>query len=300
MRSDSLCGRLCTAFACGLFILAACSCSRFEPLHEMRLKTARSDEDRSAPPRAVYTRPAGPPYERAPRPPPSAPTRAEACLDCHPTHRREPVHQPRPGNPCLHCHAAHTTADPPRGDTPATKSCTASTCHSVARQEDPDVVRHEPYRFGWCVQCHEHSTSFRKPADNIQIQLCLKCHDGHVGAGKSHQHPPEGKGTIPCTFCHHHHEGPRQFEVSDGEGSTRKVDNPRRLVKPEREICAQCHAKHGSHHIAPGNRSMRIEKQYPLARAIKCTTCHQPHFSQFEHLRKDNRTVATLCASCHN
>jgi len=221
------------------------------------------------------------------------------CVDCHLKYREMPAHAPFVGDNCKICHGAHASESPKPGDKVDTRSCVNDGCHIKKNQQRPDVMAHEPFKFGWCTMCHEHMVAFRKPTAETQVALCLNCHDksvvptgvkGQSPAAALSTHPPKGSGTIPCAFCHHHHEASKFFD----EG---RVPNPKRLIKPERQLCQPCHKDKTAHHIAPSSR--QIEAKSQKAREIRCTFCHEAHFSKFEHLLREDLPKAKLCSKCH-
>lgn len=237
-------------------------------------------------------------------PVPGASPTASSCTRCHEKYKDAPSHQMVTGDPCLFCHGKHDSGSPKKGDKVATKACSSDGCHAQKVAARSDLVRHEPFAFGWCTMCHEHGSSFLKPPVDTQIALCLNCHDRKVTpaplpgqpAAAVSTHPPKGKGSIACTFCHHHHESPKTFEVVTADG-TAKVPNPKRLTRPERQLCQQCHKTVGAHHIAP-NGAM-VEERYARARDIPCSTCHEAHFAAYPDLLKSGRSKAEMCVTCH-
>ncbi len=227
------------------------------------------------------------------------------CVSCHPKQRDTPPHQVAVGDPCLYCHGKHATDHPTRGDKVTTRACGSEGCHATKTAPRPDLIRHEPFAFGWCTMCHEHQSTFLRPPVDRQVALCLNCHDrevippevkGQAASAATSIHPPAGKGSIPCTFCHHHHEADKFYEVQTADG-VKRIPNPKRLKRPERQLCAQCHRDLGSHHIAPGGAT--VEERYPRARDIPCGTCHEAHYAALPNLLKTGRSKAEMCASCH-
>ncbi len=123
-----------------------------------------------------------------------------------------------------------------------------------------------------CDNCHEATApghpqpgqkTFRLTA--AEPELCQNCHDPFA---RKVVHSPAADGS--CSTCH----SPHASNVA------------KLLLKPQGELCAECHSEPGEAKVPHG----------PVASG-ECTACHAPHESDLPKLLV--RAGDALCADCH-
>ena len=222
----------------------------------------------------------------------------EFCLGCHDDLTEEKVVHMAVKNGCLDCHSNLDASVRPHknnGKFPhgldAAQPALCLTCHSklVANKK----MTHAAVGMG-CTGCHEpHSSKNAKLLKAAAPALCFKCHDKEDFEGKF-VHGPVKSGQ--CLTCHQPH-------ASDNQG----------LLKKDRaQMCLDCHdeVKEAPHMIAGFSRKghpIGDEKRAkPVADPMRegklfyCASCHEPHRSNFEKLRRIDPKLGMLaCQKCH-
>lgn len=117
--------------------------------------------------------------------------------------------------------------------------------------------------WGWPAAAAEHPVPLPK---DVQDKNCLECHEDKTKGKAVHTAIAMG-----CSTCH----------SVKTEGETTTVE----LVSPKNELCFTCHEK---------SKDEVLHKPYAQG---QCTTCHDPHTSDFA---KQTRAEGNqLCLACH-
>ena len=223
------------------------------------------------------------------------------CYSCHDESKfkGKSVHQPVSGGMCTGCHDAHQSNFPKLLMKKAPDLC--YNCHKEANFKGTSGHT----AIGMCTGCHNpHSSNSDKILNGDQPGLCYNCHD-KAKFSKKYVHAIIPAGG--CTSCHTPHTG----------------KNPHLLLSPLFELCTSCHASKsdGKHIVAlpkgvhplkgvPDPVTVKIVKvvdlktgkeiekrdtNNPDEKEMTCTTCHNPHSSDFVSLF----TQKNICNRCH-
>ncbi|MFZ5947197.1 MAG: cytochrome c3 family protein [Stygiobacter sp.] len=165
---------------------------------------------------------------------------------------------------------------------------TSSSCQSCHGSMYKENFVHGPVDAGECETCHnQRSSSGFKLKFNVEkeSEVCLECHDD-IKAGidkKKFIHAPVV--TERCTICHSPHASKHEFQLRNSTN----------------QICLSCHddMSEGNHpvvfHPYQNRKDPRNSK-----RELNCTSCHNPHFSNFKSNLESADGYFSLCQSCHN
>ncbi len=231
-------------------------------------------------------------------------------------------------SPCLGC---HSDLKKPTKSVHATMAMGCETCHKpVEGKSHPDqkgsmkLTQDVP---GLCYNCHDQSKFTKGKSGHTVVGMCTGCHNPHASNSdkllkadqpelcyachekskfaKKHVHSIIAAGG--CTSCHTPH-------ISNNHALL--------LSNDINELCKTCHAgKDGRHIVAiPGKRIHPITGKDPSTltmikvpdparpgkemevpdpknpgKDITCTTCHDPHSSDFANLFPQKN----MCAKCH-
>jgi predicted CXXCH cytochrome family protein len=210
----------------------------------------------------------------------------DLCYGCHERQdRAKHPHTAVIAGDCAVCHDPHSSEKPKLLAT-ATPAGTCFTCH----QDDLTgrAVIHKPLEKG-CDQCH---LSHGGPNRNLLKggegkKACQACHQTPVDGGKVKHAALERYG---CTGCHDPHGTANRFL----------------LPKRTNELCAGCHegqkdGKHVSTILARGHTVGRPDLVDPRKpdRPFSCTSCHNPHGSDFPNFFYVGSTQMEACDGCH-
>ena len=224
------------------------------------------------------------------------------CYKCHDQSKfkGKSVHQPVSGGMCTGCH------DPHRSDFPMILNADVPglcyNCHSESKFRGKSGHT----LLGMCTGCHNpHSSGSDKILKSDQPGVCYSCHD-KAKFTKKYVH--RIINVAGCTSCHAPH-------VSEQASL---------LSSPEYDLCISCHAAKakGEHVVAlpgrkrhpirgvkdpstlkmikmpdPANPKRQIEIPDPdvPGREMNCSSCHDPHSSDFRGLLTEER----ICIKCH-
>ena len=229
------------------------------------------------------------------------------CYTCHDESqfKGKSVHTPITSGMCTGCHDAHQSnyAKILLADVPGL----CYNCHDETRFKG----KYGHATIGMCTGCHSpHASKASKLLGSEMPDVCYSCHDKAKFTKKSLHAVVSMPGG--CTLCHTPH-------VSSDKAM---------LVQPLFELCTSCHTNKsdGRHIVAlPGGpgavkihpmkgvpdpatvkmKKVRNEKtgreeevrdaDNPLEREMTCTTCHDPHSSDFRKLFPQKN----ICARCH-
>jgi predicted CXXCH cytochrome family protein len=264
-----------------------------------------------------------PVVERSRWPNGHAPAKAGECLKCHSPHAgaeegllKAPVREV-----CAECHDQTTAAfKTDHGGFDVTGNCTS--CHNPHGSKGKGLrpsVEHRPYAENRCENCHAGPGAMKAAVP----ELCTSCHGDHAGdAAKPVRHAAVVEGAS-CLNCHSPHAGETPaLLVRDQVDKTCLSCHERSMfagpVKhPGFEDCSTCHDAHGSEtkgllsgaqeelcmtchdvsttHVHPYSGPTKDPR---TREAMNCTSCHNPHSSQHEHLLLKEKKRA-LCVECH-
>ncbi|MHC4107206.1 MAG: cytochrome c3 family protein [Planctomycetota bacterium] len=205
-----------------------------------------------------------------PAPRPTGPLPADAgCITsaCHTAYlAARYIHGAVSTGDCTVCHEAdqgdHTY--PLKRD--GNEGCTF--CHATTGNR---MFQHAATEAPHCTACHQphvSDTKFLLTAPTVQA-LCFQC---HIAEPKAYPHGPFASGE--CIACHQAHESNNERLLRGGEGPAH---------------CALCHAETMS--------ALANAPHVHAPAAEGCTTCHDPHTSDFEHALK--QSIEQTCFSCH-
>ncbi len=211
-------------------------------------------------------------------------------------------------------------------------------CISCHRRLLPqNYSKHSPAANWLCRFCHDEGGKIRifagKPLD-----LCTRCHvNAKDFYQKTHVHGPVGTGD--CTACHNPHAGPYRFQLNaDPHGEICATCHKDKSIylhpKPGFYVhgilsalgCTACHSPHATNyryqlyggpinqwctkcHVSlKGLRKGHPLKSHPVigpkdplrkGRRFGCTSCHNPHGSEFKHLLIGDVLGGHVCTKCH-
>jgi predicted CXXCH cytochrome family protein len=202
------------------------------------------------------------------------------CLSCHKPHYSSEdglIGQPT-ARLCRSCHEPRCKAG---GQSVAalTRDMDCSGCHNPHGSDQKAILNefgHASFKKGDCRACHAELKDGKLPLKGSQTTLCLGCHEREkVWLERANLHI---LGSEPCTRCHIAHAGTSQAMLREREGT----------------LCLFCHAD-------TERRMLAAEEVYkgecaPVIQR-RCSACHDPHGSSFEHYLKAGADRA--CQSCH-
>lgn len=181
---------------------------------------------------------------------------------------------------CFSCHENENKKKP--------SVISASTCKSCHGSMYNENFVHGPVDAGECGTCHNQQTfSGFKPKFEVEKEskVCFECHDDIKEgiAKKKFVHAPVVSGR--CTICHSPHASKHEFQLRNSTN----------------QICLACHddKNDGNHPVVFHPYQNRKDPRNPK-RELNCTSCHNPHFSEFKSILSSADGYFALCQSCHN
>ena len=207
------------------------------------------------------------------------------CLDCHPELRAPAKKEHRAM--VLGCGTCHVRVENKKhpGEPSSVRLVEnmpqlCFRCHKKTKFQNRDV--HAPAASGNCTGCHNpHRSELEMLLVSEPPELCYSCHSREKFS-KKYVHKII---THRCS-CHNQHAS----------------EYPHLLYASVSEVCADCHRarKSGKHVVAslPSGKVHPVEG-FPDPRdrkkMITCTTCHNPHSSEYRKLFPKPR----ICKMCH-
>lgn len=207
------------------------------------------------------------------------------CLDCHPEFRKPAKKEHKAlllG--CETCHVQVQAKNHPQESNSMRlvqdMPLLCFRCHKKTKFQNRDV--HAPAASGNCTGCHNpHGSELEMLLITEAPELCYSCHNREKFS-KKYVHKII---THRCS-CHDRHAS----------------EHPFLLYAPVSQVCTDCHRarKSGSHIVS----SMPRGKVHPVEgvpdprnrkKLITCTTCHNPHSSEYQKLFPKPR----ICKMCH-
>jgi len=237
---------------------------------------------------------------------------------CHSNMGKEKyVHGPASVGECTVCH--EQTAD---HKFKAIKNV-GELCNQCHEKEFTSKVVHPPVRKGQCTGCHDpHQSPYQYMLKGEGEDLCFRCHDKKITAGKF-VHGPVAVGG--CSVCHNPHESdyPKLLNAEGNDvcylchtDKAEDIQSKKHIHSPVEEGCILCHNPHSGpfqyNLSADGKRDLCLgchddiqdivrdskHKHGALDSDKKCLACHDPHGTNYP-----NNLVmqpADLCLSCHD
>lgn len=191
-------------------------------------------------------------------------------------------------------------------------ACMTPECHA-AYSRAPQI--HAPVSKGACDTCHHKDVGGHKyPILRGAVEMCTFCHA--MPKNKAHQHKPMKKD---CTSCHKPHTANAKFLLK-GDSVERSCAQCHRvpwkrythtiLTKAECTVCHDAHQSDNRLLLRGGAEPEHcyrchddLRKEIKTASNVhkpvgeKCSTCHQPHASEFPNQLK--MPMDQMCLSCH-
>jgi len=208
-----------------------------------------------------------------------------------------------------------TPAPRPVEPLPEGASCMTSECHAsytTARQI------HGPVTAGECFVCHDNDTGNHVyPMRRGPIETCTFCH--RVSGVREHIHAPLADPKAGCTSCHDPHVSSAKFLLAAPtvEATCAKChETPLKRFTHgpvAQGRCTLCHMPHeannakllrggeGNQHCFMCHEDLKLamtnapHTHKPAAEA--CTTCHDPHASDFPF--ELSAPIKDSCFACH-
>ena len=207
------------------------------------------------------------------------------CLECHVEFLKPVKKEHRALNlGCESCHMKIQAKDHPRekDSIRLTQEMPGLcfSCHKKSKFQNKDI--HGPVASGNCTGCHNpHGSDFDMLLVKEPPDLCYACHNREK-FNKKYVHQII---TRRCS-CHNQHAS----------------ENPHLLYASVFQVCTDCHRarKSGNHVVS----SFPSGKVHPVdgvpdprdaKKMITCTTCHNPHSSEYNKLFPKPR----ICKTCH-
>jgi len=208
----------------------------------------------------------------------------KGCPTCHLPHasgKGEALLKDKINILCAGCHKTDTPIFLKQHMNYPVANARCTGCHDPHGSDQPGILYntvHRPVASRMCNQCHDEPTSanpLRVKKDGFE--LCRGCHNTMMAGAldKNRVHWPILSKT-GCLSCHSPHAAPRKGLLK----ATQLV------------VCGKCHADT----VERQNRS--VTKHEPV-KSGECTSCHDPHSSNYPLLSKQ-ASIIELCGSCHD
>ena len=214
------------------------------------------------------------------------------CFSCHKNILEKKVwqHSPAVNMQCLACHQKNKS--PLKISIPEGKvESTCFRCHTNKKSWLTKNHIHGPVGTGDCTVCHNpHADNYYGQlwADG-KAALCVACHTDKKPLIEKDSPIYYIHGIINgagCTICHSPHA----------------TDNRFQLYKPINELCTSCHtALQGvtKGHPVGGHPTTGVKDPRRPERMFACTSCHNPHGSDFKFLLIGDILGGHICSQCH-
>ncbi|HIJ78268.1 MAG: cytochrome c3 family protein [Desulfobulbaceae bacterium] len=215
------------------------------------------------------------------------------CYSCHKNILDQAVwkHSPAVNMQCLACHQkseSPLTISIPEGKVEST----CFKCHTNKKSWLAKNHIHGPVGTGDCTVCHNpHGDNYYSQlwADG-KAELCVACHTDKKTLIEDDSPIYYIHGILKgagCTICHSPHATDIRFQ----------------LYKPINELCTSCHtALKGvtKGHPVGGHPNTGVKDPRRPERMLACTSCHNPHGSDFKFLLIGDILGGHVCSQCHN
>ena len=214
------------------------------------------------------------------------------CYSCHRKLTSENIwlHSPSAAVACMTCHRQG------KGDRKITTligrvddSC--YTCHINRRKWVNNLYVHGPAGTGDCTVCHDpHGAEYPYMLwADPKIDICIACHTDKKNIKKTAQGFKQ-HGIIPgsgCSACHSPHASDFRFQLN---GTIN-------------DVCVSCHV--GMEGVVQGHpvgKHPLFGKKDPRreGRELSCSSCHNPHGSNYQYLLIGSLVGGHVCSKCHH
>jgi predicted CXXCH cytochrome family protein len=215
------------------------------------------------------------------------------CFSCHPGKPQgaEWKHSPAASLLCLACHGGDTAAIKVRVPTGKVEGLCFS-CHNNQQKWLAMAHIHGPVGTGDCTICHDpHGSKNRYQlwADG-KARLCVICHEDKARyANTAVRQKLQVHGILRgqgCVICHDPHASPYRFQ----------------LVAEINDLCVSCHVglqETESGHPVQNHPISKIADPLRPGVTMSCTSCHNPHGSDYDYLLIGDPRGGVVCGKCH-
>jgi len=217
-----------------------------------------------------------------------------SCYSCHQAKvvASEWKHSPASALLCRSCHrddSSYSKVAVPSGKI----ETLCFGCHVNDRKWTEMRHIHGPVGTGDCTICHDphgSKSKFQLWTDG-KAALCVVCHeDKKKYVTEQVKQKLKVHGILRargCVICHSPHATDYRFQLY-GEVA---------------DLCTSCHTglqgvERG--HPAQGHPMKGVEDPLRPGRELSCTSCHNPHGSDYDHLLIGSTRGGLVCTKCHN
>lgn len=214
------------------------------------------------------------------------------CFSCHKTilEKTSWEHSPATNNQCLACH--QKSDSPLKVGIPEGK--TESICFRCHVNKKSWLTKnhiHGPVGTGDCTVCHNPhgDNNPRQLWADGQAELCVACHTDKKNMIQKDSPIYFIHGILNgagCTVCHNPHA----------------TDNRFQLYKPINQLCTSCHTSLEGvtrGHPVGGHPVEGVKDPRRTERMLACTSCHNPHGSDYKFLLIGDILGGHVCSQCH-
>lgn len=238
----------------------------------------------------------------------------ESCVECHGEKVVTPVWPmgEQAQTQCISCHKNIIEGDWKHSPA-ATLQC--RTCHQEGK--DPDKIAIPVGKVdSSCFKCHINKAAWLKMSHihgPVGTGDCTVCHNPHSDQSEA-QLWADGSGPI-CVACHTDKKDLLAEKsgiyyihgIIKGGGCTichspHASENRFQLVKPINKLCVGCHtAFEGLEkgHPVGGHPVQGVKDPRRPERTFACTSCHNPHGSDYKFLLIGDVLGGQVCSQCH-
>jgi predicted CXXCH cytochrome family protein len=213
------------------------------------------------------------------------------CIGCHKNIIAENwKHSPAATLQCRSCH--QQSADPNQITIPVGKvESSCFQCHVNKEAWLKMAHIHGPVGTGDCTVCHN-PHSDQNPSQlwaEGKSQLCVACHTDKKDLLAEDSSTYYIHGILKgggCVACHSPHATENRFQ----------------LYKPINELCVGCHTAFKGiekGHPVGGHPVQGVKDPRRPERAFACTSCHNPHGSDYKFLLIGDVLGGQVCSQCH-
>jgi len=216
------------------------------------------------------------------------------CFSCHKNilGKTPWQHGPAVNFQCLACHKVSDPGAPLKISIPGGKvESVCYRCHVNKKNWLQKSHIHGPVGTGDCTVCHNPHGDLERFQlwANGKDELCVACHTDkkNLVSGKKPVHYVHGiLNGIGCIACHDPHA----------------TNNPFQLYKPINDLCTGCHTTLKGvtrGHPVGGHPTSGSKDPRRPERTFTCTSCHNPHGSDYKFMLIGDILGGHICSQCH-